>query len=118
MINDDRPAIRFDGGQPILYGTPWSGKSNLNHNIHAPLTAVVFLEQAPENRLERLSPADAYFGMATGVVRPLFDEALGTQMLDAVERVLNTVPMYRLSCTISREAVQLVYQEILGGILP
>ena len=32
VINDDKPAIVFQGDTPYLCGTPWSGKTALNNN--------------------------------------------------------------------------------------
>ena len=118
IINDDKPAVRFVEDKPVLFGTPWSGKTDLNNNISAPLKAIVFLQQSQENSIRRLSPADAYFDMANEVARPSCDEKLGIRLLDTMERLLESVPVYKLSCNISREAVQTVYEEITGGKMP
>ncbi|MDD3832559.1 MAG: hypothetical protein PHR18_01490 [Oscillospiraceae bacterium] len=118
IINDDKPAVRFVDNKPMLYGTPWSGKTDLNNNICAPFSALVFLEQSQENSIKRMTPADAYFDMASEVARPSCDEALGIQMLDIMERLLESVPIYKLRCNISREAVQTVYEEVIGGKMP
>lgn len=118
IVNDDKPAIRILDNQPYLYGTPWSGKTDINSNCRVPLKAIVFLEQAPENRLVRLSPADAYFDMINGIARPSYDEPLSIRLLDTMDRLLSAVPLYKLSCNISRDAVRTVYEEIIGGLMP
>ncbi|MDD2362422.1 MAG: hypothetical protein PHH84_05625 [Oscillospiraceae bacterium] len=118
IINDDKPAVRFTDDKPFLYGTPWSGKTDLNNNICAPFSALVFIEQSQENSIKRMGPAEAYFDMASEVSRPSCDEALGIRMLDIMERLLECVPIYKLSCNISREAVKTVYEEIIGGKMP
>ncbi len=107
-INDDKPAIRFDGGVPVVYGTPWSGKTDTNTNNSAPLKAIVFLKQAPENRIQPLSVADALTHIYRETVRPFYDEALGMKVLETAERLIQSVPLYLLECTISSEAVELV----------
>ena len=107
-INDDKPAIRFDGDMPIVYGTPWSGKTDTNSNIKAPLKAIVFLEQAAENRIRPLSVSDAVFHIYRETVRPFYDEALGLKVLETAERLIQSVPVFLLECTISQEAVELV----------
>ena len=45
ILNDDKPAIRFEDGLPYLYGTTWSGKQERewNQNASAPLRAIFFL---------------------------------------------------------------------------
>ncbi len=107
-VNDDKPAIRFDGGQPTIYGTPWSGKTDTNANISAPLHAIVFLEQAPENRIEKLSVAEAMVRIHRETVRPFYDEQLGMKVLETTEHLIQSVPVYLLHCTISQEAAELV----------
>ncbi len=107
-INDDKPAIRFDEGVPVVYGTPWSGKTDTNSNNFAPLKAIVFLKQASENRIQPLSVADALEHIYRETVRPFYDEALGMKVLDTAERLIQSVPVFLLECTISSEAVELV----------
>lgn len=115
IINDDKPAVCFEGGQPYLYGTPWSGKTDINNNIKAPLVAIVFIEQAEKNSIRRISAAEAYFDMANGVARPACDESLGIKLLDTMETLLKRVPVYKMGCNISFQAVETAYNEILGG---
>lgn len=107
-INDDKPAIRFKKGEPYVYGTPWSGKTDINNNVSAPLKAIVFLKQAPENRLSPISVAEAMTHIHRETVRPFYDEALGIKVLDTTERLIQSVPCFLLDCTISDEAVKLV----------
>ncbi|MBQ9964868.1 MAG: hypothetical protein IJP14_07100 [Clostridia bacterium] len=107
-INDDKPAIRFDGDIPVVYGTPWSGKTDTNANISAPLHAIVFLEQAPENHIQPLSIEEAVVRIHRETVRPYYDEALGLKVLETTERLIRSVPIFLLQCTISEEAVNLV----------
>lgn len=111
-INDDKPAIRFHEGAPIVYGTPWSGKTDTNSNISAPLKAIVFLKQAPENRIQPLSVSDALMHIYRETVRPFYDEALGRKILDTTERLIQSVPVFLLECTISSQAVELVKNTI------
>lgn len=107
-INDDKPALRFINGMPQVYGTPWSGKTDTNSNVSAPLNAIVFLKQAPKNRLLPISVADAMTYIHRETVRPFYDEALGLKVLDTTERLIQSVPCFLLECTISEEAVKLV----------
>ena len=107
-VNDDKPAIRFENDVPVVYGTPWSGKTDTNTNVSVPLKAIVFLKQAPENRISPLSVEDALLHIHNETVRPFYDESLGIKVLQTAERLVQSVPVYLLECTISREAVELV----------
>jgi hypothetical protein len=111
-INDDKPAIRFKEEQPFLYGTPWSGKTDRNHNLSVPLKAIVFIERAKENRIRRLSPTEAMMYIGSQTVRPFYDAGQGLRVLDCTEKLIKTIPMYLLGCTISEEAVGVVKQEL------
>ncbi|MCL2088509.1 MAG: hypothetical protein FWH14_03410 [Oscillospiraceae bacterium] len=107
-INDDKPAVLFESDRPILYGNPWSGKTDINSNISAPLAAVVFLKQAPYNKAEEISPADAYFNLLEQTYRPYYDGDIGRRSIDSIERLLDKTRFYVLQCSISAEAVETI----------
>ena len=114
VINDDKPAIRFEGEQAMLCGTPWSGKTDQNLNRMVPLKAIVFLERGETNSIRRLDTVESMFNLTTQIVRPYYDAELGVKILDFTEKVLQHVPIYCLTCNISDEAVETVFQEIFG----
>nr|WP_316622847.1 hypothetical protein [uncultured Ruminococcus sp.] len=113
MINDDKPLVREKDGRFYIYGTPWNGKHSIGNNTSAPIRSVVFLSQAPENKATPISPIDAMALLLQQTVLPSNKAAL-SKLLDMLGRLVETVPMYRLGCTISDEAVTTIYQEIYG----
>ncbi len=113
IVNDDKPAIRFYEGIPYMFGTPWCGKSYLNTNVQVQLKSIVFLKQAEVNRIERLNLRDSIFSLMSQIARPYYDENLGLKTMKVIEKLVHTVPVYRLHCTISQEAVDTVYQKLL-----
>lgn len=112
IINDDKPAIIFEGDKPILCGTPWSGKTALNVNKQVPLRAIVIVERGEKNSIRRLDTIESMFHLANQITRPYFDAELGLKILDFTERLLQSVPVYCLACNISQEAVDTVLHEI------
>ena len=114
IINDDKPAIRFMPEGPMLCGTPWSGKTAQNCNRIVPLRAIVFIERGQENRIRRLDGVDAMLKLTSQIVRPYYDADLGVEILDFTQRVLESVPIYLLSCTISQEAVDVAFNAIFS----
>lgn len=112
IVNDDKPAITFPDGKPMLCGTPWSGKSNLNANVQVPLDAIVFIERGTENSIRRLDSLESYFNLAAQIWRPYYDASVGEKMMDFAEHLMATVPIYGLTCNISQEAVETVVKEI------
>lgn len=48
LLNDDSPFIRLQpAGAPLVYGSPWSGKSPCYRPLRLPIAAIVRLEQGP-----------------------------------------------------------------------
>jgi hypothetical protein len=112
IINDDRPALRLLGDKICVYGTPWSGKTNLNANIKVPLQAVVFLKQAGENHIERLTNKEAIKRLIRHSIRPNHDKGKMDALLTLLDTLLQKTPVYHLDCNISMDAVKLAYDTI------
>ncbi len=114
VVNDDKPAICFEEDKPILWGNPWSGKTDLNCNVRVPLRAVVFIERGLENRLRRLDEVEAFTRLMEQIAVPYYDESLGAGGVELAGRLVDTVPVYVLNCSISQAAVDAVYDEIFA----
>lgn len=114
-INDDKPALRFSDDGVTVYGTPWSGKTDLNNNLAVPLRAVVFLERGEKNRIERMSPVEALFRMGREIVRPYSDMTLENKLADFMTELTQRVPVYRLACTMDPEAATVSRDGIFAG---
>jgi hypothetical protein len=114
IINDDKPALRCIRNTFFVYGTPWSGKSTLNTNIRVPLGAVVFLKQAKENRLRRLSNQEAVQLLIYQSMRPNNSKDRMEQLLILIDQLLRMTPIYQLECNISFDAVKAVYNELIN----
>ncbi len=112
IINDDKPAIRFVDGEWYVYGTPWSGKTNQNVNTKAKLGAIVFIERAKENRIEKISIKEAIPLFFKQTIRKLQAEEKMDLVLDIMARILTENPVYKLGCNISDEAVITAYEKI------
>ena len=111
MINDDKPLVREQNGRFVIYGTPWNGKHGIGTNSSAPIKAVVFLSQEPENHADAIMPIEGLTLLLQQTVLPS-DKAQLSKLLDMLGRMVETVPMYRLGCTISDEAVTTIYDTI------
>lgn len=112
VVNDDKPAIVFEEGKPLLCGAPWSGKHHINTNLTVPLDAIVFIERGEKNSICRLDPLRSYFYLTSQLARPYYDVNLGEKLVEFGERLLANVPIYCLTCNISTEAVETVIKEL------
>ncbi len=113
IINDDKPAIRFYDHQPYIFGTPWSGKTDLNSNISVPLKAIVFIKRSEVNRLEYLTPRESIVLLSGQFWRPYYDNSICMLVMDFIDKLVRGVPILRLHCNISQEAVDTVFNRFI-----
>ena len=107
LMNDDNPVIRIHDGQAVVYGSPWSGKTLCYRNVSAPIRALVRLEQAPENRIHRLSGLQAYASVLAASSSIRWNSAIMDGIVRSVETLAMNVPCFRLECRPDQEAVEL-----------
>jgi hypothetical protein len=105
LMNDDNPVIRFEEGRLMVYGSPWSGKTLCYRNVVAPVRALVRLEQAPENAIERLHALDAYASVIAAASTIRWNPVVMDRLIPTVERIAMNVPCFRLGCRPDGEAV-------------
>ncbi|MGE5613692.1 MAG: hypothetical protein ACM3XR_04740 [Bacillota bacterium] len=111
VLNDDTPAIRIIDGNPVVYGTPWSGSEFKFKNASAPLSAIVVLEQArDESSITKVSPFEAVKILMPQFILPYYDRQLMDMAIKTLEVIIAKVPIYHLKCRPDTEAVELVYE--------
>ena len=108
ILNDDKPAVLYKSGTFYAFGTPFSGKNDLNTNIGAPVKALCFLERAQDNHIERIDGKQAINRIFTQMIHSADRENMET-MLSLLDIFLHKTPVYVLHCNISRQAVLTAY---------
>lgn len=106
IINGDRSAIRVTEGGIVAYGTPFAGSSNICLKKTLPLAAVVYLKQAPQNRIRRLAGAEAFCRIWEGCSVNTWDKADVAAVSATVQQVIGAVPVFELACTPDEMAVK------------
>lgn len=114
LMNDDNPVVRVYGGQAVLYGSPWSGKTPCWKKVQAPLKAVVHIFQAPENRIERLSGIRAYASFITSCSNMRWNRKVADGINACVEKLLGVCGIYELYCLPDRDAALLCRSTVSG----
>lgn len=112
LLNDDEPIIRRLGDKVIVYGCPWSGSTPCYRNESAEVVAFVHLYQAPENKLTRLSGRQSFDSLFNSCAFMLSLPRNQFMVFDAVARVLELAPVYRLDNKPEKAAVDLSYSLI------
>ncbi len=116
IINDDKPAIRLVDDVFYVYGTPWSGKNNIHTNIKVPLQAIVFIRQSEENYVEVLKSREVVKLLMEQSLRPFSSNNDGmSNLLNILDSIIKKIPIYRLGCNISMDAVELIYSTVNGA---
>ncbi len=114
ILNDDKPALRQIDGVYHAFGTPFSGKTDQSVNIGVPLGGICILERSEENWIKRVSGKEVIFPIMHQTLRPP-DEKNMDCLLANLDKLLRTVPIYRMGCNISLDAARLAY-ETMGGL--
>ena len=116
-VNGDKPIVRVldDEGvpAPLAYGTPWAGKEGWQRNVAVPLAAICFLGRSQRCAIKRIDAHDALADIMGAVYKPDGAEAAG-KTLELVDALLRAVPLYRLGCNISEDAVRCSFQALTG----
>ena len=114
MVNDDKPFLGVkEDGTVVVYGSPWNGKHRLSNNIVLPLKAICILEQAKENKIQRIAAGDAFRTIYTQTYRKSTDMQFMDRTLDILEHVMK-YPIWKLECNISKEAFRLSFETMTG----
>ncbi len=108
IINDDKPIIRIVDGDVLVFGTPWSGKTDQNKNERVPLCGICFLERSIKNHIEVMPTQEAVHHILNQTIRPT-DMSAMSKLLDLLDRLLKRTKVYKLYCNMENEAAIVAY---------
>lgn len=109
VINGDKPLIRLSAdGTFVAYGTPWCGKEGLGCNASVPLKALFLLERATEPSCEPAAEEYCIDRIFHQLLMPEHPEQM-LRLLTMADRLIETVPCYRLRCDMTDASVAAAY---------
>lgn len=108
ILNDDKPALRLEEGVWYAYGTPWSGKTDQNINMKAPIAGICFLHQAKENEIKPFTGSKVIFSIFEQTARPRGAEERA-KILELTGKLVEKVPIWQMGCNMNPEAAYLSY---------
>jgi hypothetical protein len=115
VLSDDRVVVRWRGGRPWIYGTPWHGSGRYASPRGAPLRAIFFLRQSRRTRVKALSAGRAGAGLFARCFPPLWEaEGVGT-VLQTCARLLGSIPSYEFGFRAEGSAVAAVAETLREG---
>jgi len=113
LLNDDSPILRVEGDEVLAYGSPWSGKTPCYRQERVPVSALVRLEQRPDNTIWRLPTVEAFIALQPSCPPSMaHDEQCTDRVVAIIGDVLMRVPVYRLGCRPDADAARLCYNTV------
>ena len=113
ILNGDKPMLGFQQGTLFAHGTPFMGKEQWGYPGCVPVGGICFLHRSEENTIRRIAPSQALPQMLQQAFRPE-EPQLARQVVEAVIRMVQSVPVYELACDISQRAAELSYHTMVG----
>lgn len=111
IINDDKPAITLIEDKFYACGTPWSGKTDKNLPKIVPLASIIFMERSEINWIRRIDSKESIKLTLQQTLRPKDIEKMD-KLLVLIDKLLKTIPIYKMGCNMSEEAVKLAYNKL------
>ena len=112
-INGYKPIIREINGKLYACGTPWCGKEGWNENTICPLKAICILERGEKNSIIKVAPNESINSLSWQIFIPK-EKNSALKTLEIYDKILTEHPIYKLSCTISEEAVRVAFEGMTG----
>ncbi|MBN3490433.1 hypothetical protein JV173_02775 [Acholeplasma equirhinis] len=104
ILNDDKPAIRLINDKFIVYGTPFTGKTNTGVNKKVELGNIIFLERSLENYIHQISNEQSLKFFLRETIRPFKEENMEL-VLNLYQKLATKHPFYLLGCNVSIDAL-------------
>ncbi|MFA7599395.1 MAG: hypothetical protein WCY35_01560 [Bacteroidales bacterium] len=113
LLNDDSPIIRIIDKQAWAFGSMWSGKIPCHKNECYPIAALVRLNQAPCNNIQRLKILPALSAVLPSCPTLFaYDEVLSDYICQTVSDIIEKTPVFNLNCLPDKESALLSFNSI------
>lgn len=109
IINDDKPAIKLINNEFFVFGTPFSGKTDLNKNKSVRLKGICVLERGTENSIRKLTSQEAIYPVLNQTLRPKKYSEMD-RLLNLLNLMLKSTPVYNLKCNMDISAAEVAYK--------
>jgi hypothetical protein len=98
LLTDEISYVRPSANGYAAFGTPFAGElARPGENCTAPISALFFLEQGPENRMDDLSPSQAVQRLMRNILFFAEDKVLVEKLLATACDFVSRVPIRRLT---------------------
>lgn len=112
LINDDNPIVRIMDGKPVVYGSPWSGKTPCYRNIQAPIGGIVRIVQHNKNTIRQLKAAEAFAILLPACSNMKWDAQVYKGICNTITKIIESCGIWELKCLPDNEAAILCHETI------
>lgn len=116
LINGDRPIIGKENGVWTAYGSPYAGSSRCYKNESCPVRVIILLLQADFCSIRRLDAGEAFRRIFFGTTVNVWDAEFVDTICTLESELVSQIPVYELSCTPDKRAVQMLWDVLEGGM--
>jgi hypothetical protein len=113
ILNDDKPVIYPEKERVTVWGTPFSGKTDLQVNCGVPLKSICFLKRGAENNIRHVDEDSAIALTLNNTYRPSNNEQM-ILLLDMIGQVVKRVDIFEMTSTGESEAAGMSYKVMKG----
>ena len=114
IINGDMVFVKREEDRFLGCGSPWHGSSPYCLNKQVPLSALIVLKQSNQNTIRCLKGFEMVSSVMSSVFWPTWYREGYEAACETFDALLNTVPVYELSCRPDEDAVKLTEETIFG----
>lgn len=107
-LSDDRTIVAPQDNRVMIYGTPWHGDAQIASTESAPLEKLYFISHASENRVSRLTQAQAASRLLVRCFPPFYDQSGMDNVLEMVSRIVARIPCYDLGFVADENIVDFI----------
>ena len=112
-INDDKPLLKVNDNDVIVFSSPWNGKERRGNNISAPLKAILFLSRGDTNSYRKIvNKEEIYIKMLSQIYLPK-EKSKREKALIIADKLLKNVNFYEINVTKDIESAKMTYEEII-----
>ena len=112
-VNGDKPILKLENDVFHAYGTPWAGKEGWQTNVGLPLGGICIVSRGRSNSIEALTPDSSLAMLMRQIyIPPIMPAAI--ESMELVDKLVGKVPVFRLFCDMSEEAVKTSFEALTG----
>lgn len=114
VLNYDQALVFLQDSSVEICGTPWAGKENIYRSGVYPLKAIVLVEKSEETNVAELSKGEAFSRVYLNNYLYPINEEIENLHCDSISRLVTSIPVFELRCSIGQEPVDRLYKIIYG----